>query len=328
MRKALISLLAVAAIVVWSMLGRSAPESSPAAVPDHAPSVGAASGATLSDRSVPAPRAVDPVSNLPVPPSMAGADIDGGVRLDADGKLIPDVGLRQLFDHVLTAIGELSLDEVRALLAARLQQTTTPEGARQALAAFELYLRYLREADQAAPRLAAMALPERLQALRELRRSVLGTALAEAFFGLEETYQAHTLAVQAIDPALSEDERQRQEQALIDRLPPSLAAPIIEHRQTAADLADAEAISTLAGDADERYRLRSERFGEAAAARMELLDRERAEWQARVDGYRQLRDRLRATNADADPALAQYLESHFSEAEQRRIRSLEAIDQL
>ncbi len=311
--------LALAALLIPS----SAPEQERAAPEVAAP--GPSPEPAQPDIAAPSPPLpLDHVARLQVPTSMAGAEIDGAVNLDGDGNVLIDLELRRLFDHVLSSAGELSIDAIRALLAERLKQLTTPRAAAQALEIFERYLRYLREAHSAGPRLEGLALDARLEALRELRRSVLGEPMAEAFFGMEERYQAHTLAVRDLDPGLAPEERARREQALIEQLPAELRAPILEHQRTQADLQDAAAIASAAVGADERYALRRERFGEAAAARMELLDRELATWQSRVQAYQQQRQQLGAD----DPALARYLREHFSEPEQRRILSLEAIGEL
>ena len=94
-------------------------------------------------------------------------------------------------------------------------------------------------------------------------------------------------------------------------------------------MADGAAIETLSTDVEERYRLRSERFGNEAAARLELLDRERAAWEQRLSAYRNERARLQTGDASSrETALNEYRLRNFSEAEQRRIRSLEDIGEL
>ena len=266
-----------------------------------------------------------------LPASLQGTVSDGGVTLDANGRLLPDLALRRLYDHFLSSIGERSIDEIRALLAARLDAITTPEGKRQALEAFERYLRYLREVDGASARLSALPLRERLQAMSELRRQYLGSEMAGAFFNDEEAYQRYTLDNRELadDTALTADERDARLRELTAALPDMVRQPLLEQQRVEADLADAEAIDTLASDADERHRLRTERYGEEAAARMELLDRERAAWDGRVAAYRAERARLQALDTAArQAALDAYLLRNFDEAEQRRIRSLEGIGEL
>jgi lipase chaperone LimK len=266
-----------------------------------------------------------------LPTSLQDTESDGGVTLDASGRLIPDLALRRLYDHFLSSIGERSIDEIRALLAARLDAITTPEGKRQALEVFERYLRYLREVDSAAAQLSALPLRERLAMLSDLRRQHLGSEMASAFFNDEEAYQRYTLDSRELaeDTSLSADERAARQRDLTEALPDSVRQPLLDQQRVESDLADAAAIDTLASDADERHRLRIQRYGEEAAARMELLDRERAAWDARVAAYRTERERLQALDAAArQAALDAYLMRNFDEAEQRRIRSLEGIGEL
>ncbi len=263
-----------------------------------------------------------------LPPSLADTDIDGSVELDANGQLIPSLSLRRLFDQVLSSVGELSIAQIRQLLANRLDQLTTPEGKRQAMAAFERYLRYLQSVDAAASRLNELPFRERLAALSELRRQHLGSDMAEAFFADEEAYQRYTLDRRdlAEQTGLTSEERAARERELLQALPESSREPYVRQLQADADIADAEAIETLSSSPDERYRLRQERFGEEAAARMELLDRERQAWDQRVAAYQRERARWQSAEAAArDAALSAYLAANFSEAEQRRIRSLEDV---
>jgi lipase chaperone LimK len=267
-------------------------------------------------------------SSAILPPSLIDTDVDGGIELDADGQLIPGMSLRRLFDQVLSSVGELSIAQIRQLLATRLDQLTTPEGKSQALAAFERYLRYLQSVDEAASRLNELPFRDRLSALSELRRQHLGADMAEAFFADEEAYQRFTLDRRELaeQDNLTPEERAARERDLLQQLPESTREPFVQQLQADADIADAGAIETLSSNPDERYRLRSERFGEEAAARMELLDRERQAWDLRVADYQRERARWLAADAAArEAALSAYLARHFNETEQRRIRSLEDV---
>lgn len=271
------------------------------------------------------------IQSLVLPASLADTEIDGAVELDANGQLLPSLSLRRLFDQVLSSVGELSIEQIRQLLADRLDQLTTADGKRQALAAFERYLRYLQSVDAAAARLNELPFRERLSALSDLRRQLLGSEMADAFFADEESYQRYTLDRRELaeQTGLTAEERTARERELIQQLPESARQPLLQQQQTDADLADAQAIETLSSDASERYRLRRERFGDDAAGRMELLDSERLAWDQRVSAYQQERARWQNSTAAArDAALSDYLTRHFSEAEQRRIRSLQEIGAL
>lgn len=339
---ALLVTVALAALLTVAMMSRGSREpgapAAPAATgsPHHNPAVGP-SALPPSTPAVPTSpgRSADAVTaqRVETPASLADTAIDGGLTFDSQGRLQPTLELRRLFDQVLSTVGELDLDGIRRLLAERLATLTDGEGREQALAAFERYLRYLAAVDDASARLDALPLRERLEALSELRSQLLGPEMAKAFFGEEEHYQRYTLDRQALaeDTTLGEAERAARERDLTDALPESLRQPLLEQRQVEGDIADAAAIDTLASDPAERYRLRAERFGEEAAARMELLDRERAGWDARVAAYQAARAGIaRNTPAGAarEAALEQYLLQHFSEPERRRIRSLEGVGAL
>jgi lipase chaperone LimK len=329
-------LLITAALAFWAWQGRREPSvptgSDPVAnaIPapiasDHAVATPAATATAAHPEAGATPTAG---ASIAVPTSLADTDIDGAVELDASGQLRPSLSLRRLFDQVLSSIGELSIEQIRQWLSERLDQITSADGKRQAMAAFERYLRYLRSVDAANTALSTLPPRERLAALNGLRRQALGLEMADAFFADEEAYQRFTLDRRELaeQSSLTPAERESRERELIAQLPENAREPYLAQLRTDADLADASAIDTLASDANERYRLRAERFGEEAAARMELLDVQRQAWDQRVAGYRAERARLQSGDAAArSAALADYLSRNFSEAEQRRIRSLEEV---
>lgn len=331
------AVVAVAALLALRFPGRDPVAVDPGATMSATQPAPSAPGTASPSPTEPAATAGrDPVSKLPadvpdLPTSLQGTESDGSVTLDASGRLVPDLSLRRLFDHFLSSIGERSIDQIRALLAARLDQITTPDGKRQAQEVFERYLRYLEAVDGSAARLQELPLRERLAMLRDLRRQHLGNEMAGAFFGDEEAYQQFTLDTRELadDATLSADERAARQRELTAALPEAVRLPMLEQQRVESDLADAQAIETLASDADERHRLRVQRYGEEAAARMELLDRERAAWDARVAAYQAERTRVAALDAARrQAALDEYLARNFNEAEQRRIRSLQDVGEL
>lgn len=338
MRKPLIAialtLLALVLASVWWWRAASPPVTAAPATAPSTPSILLPTAAS----DIPATATAEPTlaiaaeastNTAALPKSLQDTAVDGSVELDANGKLRYTAGLRHLFDQALSAIGELSIEQIRVLLSTRLDRLTTADGKRQALAAFERYVRYLQTVDAAAARLSALDLRARLAALVDLRRQSLGGAMADAFFADEEAYQRYTLDGQDLqrDTGLTDAERAARDRELVARLPDSVREPLLAQRRIETDVADAAAIDTLSSDDAERYRLRSQRFGDEAAARMEMLDRERAAWDLRVQAYRAERERLRAAGAN-DHALADYLSRHFDEAEQRRIRALEGIGEI
>jgi|CXWL01.1.fsa_nt_gi lipase chaperone LimK len=329
--------IAVIAIVLWLSTRGAQPD--PVSAPSRADVTAPSSAELRMPETVAAsPEAVAsadtrPTPNLELPPSLAGTEIDGSVEFDASGQLRPTQSLRRLFDQVLTLVGERSIDDIRALLAQRLDSMTDADGKRQVLAAFERYLRYLQAQADAAPAFLALDLPARLVALKDLRRQQLGSEMADAFFADEEAYQEFTLAQRELGetPNLTDNERAARERELIADLPESARTPLLEQRATDAALADGDAIEERTSDPRERERLRSERFGADAAARMQALDQERALWQQRITAYQAERARINAMRIHSgarQTMLDEYLAREFDEAEQRRIRSLEGIGEL
>lgn len=332
-----LTLLLLAALLAYLLWPQAAERRPTAPQPQPAAADLAAVGNAVSEEADPdrkAPPAIPGDTRSPGlsrPASLADSEVDGAIHVDADGRLRQDLSLRRLFDHFLSTIGERSPEQIRALLADYLAHLDDPQLRAQVLASFERYVRYLQAVDEAGPRLAGLPLAARLDALIELRRQWLGEELAQAYFGLEEAQQAFTIAERALaaDPALSPAERDARLQALVDTLPEEVRAPLLQHRAVDNDLVDAQAIDTLASDADERHRLRVQRYGEEAAARLEMLDRERGAWEARIEAYRQQRARLSHLDPAArEAALQRWLDQHLGETEQRRIRSLEAIGEI
>jgi len=74
--------------------------------------------------------------------------------------------------------------------------------------------------------------------------------------------------------------------------------------------------------------LREDRFGAEAAARLEALDASRAEWQRRVDAYREERDPLLADAAPEERAalLEDVRARHFDGGELLRIRAQDGAE--
>ena len=82
----------------------------------------------------------------------------------------------------------------------------------------------------------------------------------------------------------------------------------------------------------ERTAEREALWGKEAAGRLAQLDRQRAQWDARIEQYLLARSRIDANRGLSDAARAQAIANlraqQFNDVERRRIASLEAIGQL
>ena len=63
----------------------------------------------------------------PRPASLADTATDGALTLNRDGRFVASRQARRMFDHLLSALGELSPREVRALLLAEAQARVSPD---------------------------------------------------------------------------------------------------------------------------------------------------------------------------------------------------------
>ncbi len=264
-----------------------------------------------------------------LPASLDGTDVDGALALDAQGRLLVNPETRAFFDYFLTASGEESPGQIRVRIVAAIESRLPPEAARAAIDLLDRYLTYRERAQRI---LAATATPEeRLQHLYSLRRAVFGVADADALFADEEARDAVTVERLrlAADPSLSPEERQARVQALEAQLPESERAAG-NAALLPAQLARDEAQLRAAGGSDAEVRtLREAAVGPEAADRLEALDRQRADWQARVDQYRAERDSIEQDAArtpdDRAAAVASLLAERFIPQEQIRVRALERI---
>lgn len=261
--------------------------------------------------------------------SLRDAAIDGEVRVDDAGRVVADLGLRRLFDQLLSLVGELDPRSIRRLLADLVAQRHGADVAREVLAIFDRYVDYLAAVSDA--RLAAISdLRERHDRIRALRRDRLGDALAEAFFAADEALAEHTLARIEIarDRTLDADTRAARLAALDADAP----SAIREARRDAA-LADLLAeqqrqFEALAIDPATRAAERAAVFGPAAAARLAAVEAAEAAWQGRLVDYARAAASIRADPALEATARAAALDAErarrFDEAERRRVASLEA----
>lgn len=267
-----------------------------------------------------------------LPGSLAGTEVDGQARADAQGQLVLDRRLRDLFDYFLSLVGEEPLAQIQARVAAYLGMHLPAAARDQALDLFRRYVAYGEargrlgaEAGGSSSAMEADALAARLGQLEALQQQHFSAAERAAFFGADNAEDRYTVARLAVwqDAHLSAADKARQLQALKEALPADLRA-----RLTAADaVADLRAVTEAwARDGGAPEVLREARLrlvGESATTRLEALDAQRAQWRERVTAYLAQRQ---AVEADASlsvtqrtAALAQLRQQGFTPQEQLRL---------
>jgi lipase chaperone LimK len=262
--------------------------------------------------------------------SLRGAEADGSVVFGPNGDVSVDLGLRRLFDHYLSLIGERDLAQIRQLLEAHVSSRYGAANVASVLRYFDRYTDYLTALSES--NVGALSDPQqRLDNVKALRKSILGQAMATAFFGEEEALAALTLKRIAIasDQALSTAERSKR----LAELDVSSGYAARADAGTASVVAEQERRFDQMNLTDrQRAREREALWGKDAAVRLQQLDRETAQWDARVERYLAARARIDANAGLSSAARAQAVATlraqQFNATEQRRIASLEAVGQL
>src|SRR5262249_56530534 len=124
--------------------------------------------------SGPAPAATrdDPGATLgPRPRSLRGTRVDGGLAVDAGGRLMATPDARRLSDYFLATAGEEPPERTRARIVAAIERRLSGDAARDATTLLDRYLAYRERARHATTR----------EELLAARRDTLGPD-AEALF--------------------------------------------------------------------------------------------------------------------------------------------------
>ncbi len=278
------------------------------------------------------------VRELPLADTVEGIAIDGAIRVDMNGNLVFDRDLRRFMDFF---IGLTRSPEDEAAMRDRMRQAMkakdVPEAIRQdVIDALNRYLAY-REAAANLESRVGDARPERMKAvlkeLKQLRRSHLGEAMAEGFFGREQRRLENQLARQRVqnNPDLSAAEKRQRLRALEDNLPAHVQR-VRERSRTYTNLhRETQRMRENGATEAEIHALRTRELGAEAANRLAELDDQRAQWQRRFRQYQRRKQAIQnndnLTAADRREAVEQLRAEHFdSQAERRRARALSRID--
>ncbi|WP_136413234.1 lipase secretion chaperone [Herbaspirillum sp. ST 5-3] len=288
----------------------------------------------MSMRESPAPHiARNAEPNLfPFVRSFEGTRPDGEVRPGKDNTLTVDRELRNLFEYYLAAVGEQSLDAIRAEIERELDRRLSPSLAVQAKDLLSRYLDYKRALVEVEknPSLAGNAIDAiraRLLALQQTRTQFFSDKEIEGMFGADDAYDNDAVARLEIyqDKSLS-DAQKREKLAALDA---ALPKPLQEMRDATLLPVQLEqkaaAMRQQGASDDDVYRMRAASVGPEAANRLGDVDREQAEWKARIDAYLVERKRLLANSGSSDlsAALQQLRDARFTPDEQRRLAAYE-----
>jgi len=279
---------------------------------------------TISTGTNTAPlHAVEAVTNDPSSEnnSLRDTAVDGEISLNPDGSVRLNLELRRMFDYYLARAGELPGAQLIVWIEAQLDANYPPAVASQLKSLLAQYRNYLRVLNAETPRLEALTPRLRLQALAELRKRVLGLAMADAFFANEHAWDTFTQdrLELARDNSITAAVRAQREQELLQRLPRELAQSYAEQKAL-----DSKLNVDLPAAESARFAVRERLFGSEAAGRFAALDQNQAAFEGRVRSYLDAREKQQALS---DAARAQLRTQYFDANEAARVAALEAIGQ-
>ncbi|MCK9385503.1 MAG: hypothetical protein M0Q15_12865 [Nevskia sp.] len=320
--------LAAASIAGFLLLGaRSETSAASAGTPSAAPTLPLA---TSVPTAVPAAHADAAEKPAVVVPSWQDTEIDGDIHFDASGELIPDLALRQFYDYLLTAIGQLPEAQIVQQLRNIGQSRHFNDRQMTALTAlFQHYIDYQKAAAALrADRTDWAGLTQVYQARYQLRRDTLGLRAADGFFAESEAYDRYVLAKIEID-----NDKTLSPSARAARLAAARTqAPAEVRENEAADatltaLADvADQVRQQGGDAAQLRIAREQIVGAEAAERLQALDDENADWNRRLSALRANKRQLEVTPGltadDKQRQLDALIARGFSGPDAVRARSL------
>ncbi|PHV10054.1 lipase secretion chaperone [Chitinimonas sp. BJB300] len=269
----------------------------------------------------PPPVAVAVVAPKPAPPPL-------------ETTLLVDENLRRLFDYYLATTGEQTLRNIITAVEAQLNKRYAAVAAKDAKALFRRYLYFKRalitlDADTSLQGNALTIARKRLDVSRTLRGRYFSPQEVAGLFGWEDRYDDDAMARMQVqqDTRLTAEMKHSRLAELDAKLDPAMLAARQQPVEYLA-LAEQVAVARKQGADDAAvFRLRAASVGEAAATKLAALDRDEADWQRRIDLYRQalvpVRNNSALDESQRQVVVAAMREAYFNAQERLRLTAYE-----
>ena len=280
---------------------------------------------------------VNTVSDTP-PKSSLPSSLEGtshGVTLTAhQDNLVVTARLKDLFDYYLSTSGEESFYQINQRVVHDLSSQLTALALAQALGIWENYVSYKKElvdldkqyptANNAFDKYQHLnILQQRQLSLIALQDQIFSKPVAQILFSFDRQLDHHTLEkARILASDLSAEAKQQSLINLDAQLPIEVTLSMNRNKQQKQLL---EIDGTLGLTDTQRYNLRAEKVGEAAANRLQKLDAKRLLWKSRINDFSiQKQQLLEAELADEDYLLSldKLYQQFFSPDELLRAKAL------
>ena len=281
-----------------------------------------------------------------LPRSLEGTDVDGEIIIDENKQLVVTEGLRRLFDYFLSALGE----EEEAVIYARVEsyiRSHTPEpAASQAVTIFDQYIAYLKAIADIEKKYGNLQLQatksgaldlnvvaQQKQEVAKLRQQHFAKETITAFFGAQDDYDDYSIEMVRInqDNQLSDNQKEVARQDYISRMPDnSTKANLAQQANLNELISRTEQMQAKGATAEELYNMRRELVGASAAARLQQVDQEDANFDQRFNQYQTQKQQLlnqNTNNAQAQAQISQIEQQLFNDTERKRLAGYAALQQ-
>jgi len=231
---------------------------------------------------------------------LRGTEIDGGLKVDDNGKLVIDKGIVRLFEYFMSARSEESFETCIARIEEYIELTLPHDARIQALSLLYDYLNYknhLGKSMAGKPSLSPGDYTDNIETARDImqqrntiRRQYLKPEVANAFFSDEEAYDNYVLdrvSLEKNNPSLSEDEKLKMIENIANNsnLPEAYKQKVIfQEKQRVVETKIAE-LRKQEGNEDTIYNLRKDLYGKEVADGLMANDKTRQDWEDRFNAY-------------------------------------------
>ena len=276
-----------------------------------------------------------------IPKSLEGIDLDIALPLDSQGNLIIGMELKDLFEIYLSAMGEEELEDIllriQKALAVQLSSPALEQGY-DALKRFIDYKIELANLEQNEPtvdqstdgKLNLDNIRRQKEILASIQNEYFTPLEREALFAQETEYDEFMMTHLSIqeDETLSLQEKQQQVEALEATLPEDVKQVREAAMAPAKIYQQAQTMRAEGKTESEIHQMRSEVLGEEAATALAELDQQRAQWQQRLDAFKEQQQSISSSGlslADQQTELEAVISRDFNVTESVRVRALTGL---
>ncbi|BFM14760.1 lipase secretion chaperone [Maricurvus nonylphenolicus] len=263
--------------------------------------------------------------------TWAGTEIDGELKVDENGQLIIDRQLRDYFDYMLSAVGDLEPQAVFNIMSAYAHQQIPAPAVEEMMALLDDYLAFKESAlilrstrliahTEQTPAYHYRILQDTFEELKLLRRTHMSVEAVGAFFADEEIYTEYSLEKIRISQTadLSPEQKQQKLSELVWILPQEIQESIIRKQRHQQNVEKSESvIKSSLSELEKRHQL-SQLYPETVTERIMQHQSNKANLRQRFDRYQQERQVLQSRHASNDELQALLLR-YFPTAQEQAI---------